>query len=80
MFELHGIAASRGIAIGPVFQFRRQELRIERCPVADREAEWQRFLAAVDVAREQLAEIHAAALAQSGSDDAAIHANMTKVE
>ena len=72
MFELHAIAASRGIAIGPVFHFRRQELRIERCPVADREAEWGRFQEAVGVARAQLAEIHQAALAQSGADDAAI--------
>jgi phosphotransferase system enzyme I (PtsI) len=72
MKQINGIAASRGIAIGPAFQFRRQELRIERCPVADRERERDRFQEAVDVARGQLDGIYQTAQAESGSDDAAI--------
>ena len=72
MKQLLGIPASRGIAIGPAFQFKRQELHIERCPVSDTAQEWQRFLNAVAVARRQLAAIHEKALAESGSDDAAI--------
>jgi phosphotransferase system enzyme I (PtsI) len=72
MNQIHGIAASRGIAIGPAFQFRRQELRIERGPVADRERERRRFQGAVDAARGQLEGIYKTAQAESGSDDAAI--------
>jgi phosphotransferase system enzyme I (PtsI) len=72
MFNLNGIPASRGVAIGPVFQFQRQELRIERWQVADREAEWLRFENAAAVARGQLDEIHETALADHSSDDAAI--------
>jgi phosphoenolpyruvate-protein kinase (PTS system EI component) len=35
MKTLRGIAASRGIGIGPAFHFRRTDLRFERRPVED---------------------------------------------
>jgi phosphoenolpyruvate-protein kinase (PTS system EI component) len=46
---LPGIAASRGIAIGPVFQFRRAARRFERRTVEDQGAEWGRFEAALEM-------------------------------
>ena len=57
MNALHGIAASRGIAIGPVFQFRKADLCFERCSVPDPAAEWDRFQAAIETASEQMAEV-----------------------
>ncbi|HIP87092.1 MAG TPA: phosphoenolpyruvate--protein phosphotransferase, partial [Anaerolineales bacterium] len=72
MKKLRGIAASRGIAIGPVFQYRRADLHFERRRVEDREAEWARFQAALEVARERLAEVCARAREDVGDEQAAI--------
>ena len=47
MKKYHGLAASRGIAIGPIFQFRRLNLQVERHPIEDAEAEWHRLLEAL---------------------------------
>ncbi len=70
MKTLRGIAASRGIAIGPAFQFRQPTLRVTQSLVQDPAAEWQRFRAALGTARQQLAAICAQAAA--GSEQAAI--------
>ena len=72
MKTLRGIAASRGIAVGPAFHFQRADLRFERRTVEDPAAEWARFQAALKVADEQLADIHARAKSESGIDQAAI--------
>ena len=72
MKTLRGIAASRGIAIGPAFHFRRADLSFERCTVEDPTAEWARFQAALETAREQLADVYAKAEAESGAAQAAI--------
>ena len=72
MKTLRGIAASRGIAIGPAFHFRRADLSFERCTVEDPAAEWARFQAALETAREQLADVYAKAEAESGAAQAAI--------
>ena len=72
MKTLHGIAASRGIAVGPAFHFQRADLRFERHTVEDPTAEWARFQASLEVACEQLANIHAKAESESGTDQAAI--------
>jgi len=69
---LRGIAASPGIAIGPAFHFRRADLCFERHPVEDPATEWARFQAALERAREQLAEVYAKAEAESGAKQAAI--------
>jgi phosphotransferase system enzyme I (PtsI) len=69
---LRGIAASRGIAIGPAFHFRRADLRFERCPAKDPASEWARFEAALETARGQLADVYARAEAESGAGQAAI--------
>jgi phosphoenolpyruvate-protein phosphotransferase len=72
MKTLCGIAASRGIAIGPAFHFLRTDLRFERRTVEDPAAEWVRFEAALKVAGEQLADVYAKAEAESGAEQAAI--------
>jgi len=72
MKTLRGIAASRGIAIGPAFHFRRADLSFERRTVEDPTAEWARFQAALETAREQLADVYAKAEAESGAAQAAI--------
>jgi phosphoenolpyruvate-protein phosphotransferase len=72
MKSLQGIAASHGIAIGPAFHFRRAELRFERHTIEDPPAEWARFQAALETAREQLAEVYTRAEVESGREQAAI--------
>ena len=72
MRTLRGIAASRGIAIGPAFHFRRADLSFEHCTVEDPAAEWARFQAALETAREQLAGVYAKAEAEAGAEQAAI--------
>jgi len=69
---LHGIAASRGIAIGLAFHFRRADLRFDRCTVENPAGEWARFQAALETARKQLADVYAKAEAESGAEQAAI--------
>jgi len=72
METLHGIAASRGIAIGPGFRFQRADLCFERCTVQDPSAEWARFQAALETAGEQLARVCAIAEVECGAEEAAI--------
>ena len=72
MKSLLGIGASRGLAVGPAFQFRRADLCVERYVVKDRAAEWSRFEAALETARGQLTELVAKAEAESGAEQAAI--------
>lgn len=61
MRVLRGVAASPGIAHGPAFQFRQSSLRIHQVTVEDPVAEWRRFETALDLARQQLAEIYGSA-------------------
>ncbi len=72
MKTLRGIAASRGVAIGPAFHFLRADLRFERHTVEDPAAEWARFQAALETAYEQLADVYVKAEAESGAEQAAI--------
>lgn len=55
---LRGTAASPGIAHGPAFQFRQPSLHVKQATVEDPVAECERFEAALDLARQQLAEIY----------------------
>jgi len=72
MRTLHGIAASRGIAIGPAFRFRKADLRFERTTVENPSAEWARFQAALATACEQMAQVCARAEVECSAEDAAI--------
>ena len=72
MKTLQGIAASRGIGIGPVFRFQKTDLCFERCAVADPSAEWARFQGAIETACEQMAQVCAIAEVECAPEDAAI--------
>ena len=72
MKTIEGIAASRGICIGPVFQFIRQELVcIERC-VENTKAELAKLDDAIRQADEQISVIYEQALSQSSQANAEI--------
>jgi len=72
MKTIQGIAASRGIATGPAFQFRRADLCFARCAVEDPSAEWTRFQVALEVAGEQIARVCAIAEVECTPEEAAI--------
>jgi phosphotransferase system enzyme I (PtsI) len=67
-----GIGVSRGIAIGPVFQFRKVSLEFKTYSPEDTAEEWKRFQAAVDITREKLTDVYNRAKASLGTDEAAI--------
>ena len=70
--DVQGIGASPGIAIGPTFQFAKVEVDVERREVEDPEAEWERFEAALEKAREQLEQVLAKAEEETGAEEASI--------
>ena len=72
MKRIHGIAASRGIGIGPAFQFRQTELSFKRSTVESTAAEWSRCQYALETAQGQLEDVLAKAEAESGPEQAAI--------
>ncbi|MCA9926702.1 MAG: PTS-dependent dihydroxyacetone kinase phosphotransferase subunit DhaM, partial [Anaerolineales bacterium] len=67
-----GIAASPGIAIGPVFQFRPQLPAIELRHNQDPDDEWQRLQAAVSAAKDEINSLYQHARRAVGDDEAAI--------
>ena len=72
MKRLAGIPASRGICIGPVFQFIRQELVVTDCKVDDPQKEIERLNAAIGAAKEQISKIYEKALTEASKADAEI--------
>ena len=72
MKTLQGVAASRGIAIGPAFCFERVALTVPWYSIKDPLAEWARFESALFVARKQLEAVNEQTLAAHGADQAAI--------
>jgi len=70
-----GIAASPGIAVGPVFRFEREELMVRDSAVPhDRiEAELEWFRRALDLSRRDLEHIRNGIAAELGTDEAAIY-------
>jgi len=69
---LQGTSASRGIAIGPVFQYRQPTLQISRNKITDSEAEKLRLNLALETACTQLSDIYDKALFEIGSHKAEI--------
>ncbi len=57
MKVLHGIPASRGIAIGPAFQFKKIELHVKRNRVSDTQAEIEPLKNALERARQELTQV-----------------------
>jgi phosphoenolpyruvate-protein phosphotransferase len=72
MKNLPGIPASRGICIGPVFQFQRQELVVTECKIDDPQKEIERLDDAITTAREQISRIYEKALTEASKADAEI--------
>lgn len=72
MQTLKGIPASRGIAIGPAYHFRRPNLDYEVCTVANPAAEWGRLESALFVANCQLEMVLEQAAQAHGAEQAAI--------
>lgn len=72
MIRLEGTGASRGVAIGPVFQFKRVALEVSLCAVSDVEAEVVRVRQAVALAGEQLQQVHQKARQEATAAEAEI--------
>lgn len=72
MKKLNGVAASRGICIGPAFQFQRIELDTEKKEINDPEAELERLKAALNTAKDQIDTIYKKALTEASEADAEI--------
>ena len=66
-----GVSASPGLAIGPLHLFKSSRLVVEDKP-GDVETEKQKLKHALEVGREQLAQIHDAVKSRSGRNEAAI--------
>lgn len=67
-----GKSVLKGVAVGRVFCYQKQEIHIEQTKVQDVEAELSRFQKAVEKAKEQLTALYDAALANVGEDHAMI--------
>ena len=72
MKKLNGVAASRGICIGPAFQFLRTELDTTKKDCQDPQEESKRFHDAIVVAKEQIDSIYQKALTEASEADAEI--------
>ncbi len=72
MKQLKGIGASRGICLGPVFQFIRQELVVEESCIDNSPLEIERLERAITAARNQITAIYDKALKESSEEEAEI--------
>jgi phosphoenolpyruvate-protein phosphotransferase len=72
MKKITGIAASNGIAIGPVFFYQEEDLSFERTRCSDSSDALSRLNGAIEKARTEIEAIRAKAEAETGSDEAAI--------
>ena len=70
--ELSGLAASPGIALGPVLQYRPKLPTIKRETAKDSEAEWERLQTAVQTAVTELEALRKQTEQQVGAQEAAI--------
>lgn len=72
MKTITGIAASRGIAIGPALKYQKEALEIPAAAVEDPEQEIARLTRAIQAVQEQLGKAHHEALERIGPEEAAI--------
>ena len=70
MEQIFGKGVSKGVAAGPISFYRRASGVIPRHEVSDTAAELERFRAAREMAKEQLAKLYDKALAEAGEDAA----------
>ena len=71
MISIQGKGVSAGIAVGPLYYYRRAQSAVHRHQVEDVRAEWARFKAAQSKAIDQLGELAKKARAEAG-DEAAL--------
>lgn len=69
---LPGIAASPGVAVGPVWHYRPRLPEVMIYTIEDSAAEWQRLLAAMEAARQEVEAVQQQATRQVGVSEAAI--------
>lgn len=72
MIRLPGVAASRGICIGPVFKFIRTELVVEKKIAANSQTENKRLETAIEKAKSQINDIYEKAKKEAAQADAEI--------
>ena len=72
MRRFTGLAASAGIAIGPLWIYNPPQVKVGRFVVSDSAAEWERLQTALAMARTQLRALEDRACATVGPDEAAI--------
>ncbi|MBP5291520.1 MAG: phosphoenolpyruvate--protein phosphotransferase [Lachnospiraceae bacterium] len=70
MISIQGKGVSTGVAIGPLYFYRRAKSTIRRYKVEDKEIEWARFKAAQNKAIDQLGELAEKARVEAGDDAA----------
>jgi phosphoenolpyruvate-protein phosphotransferase/dihydroxyacetone kinase phosphotransfer subunit len=70
--ELTGIAASPGIAIGPLALYQITPVEVPEHAIDDPQAEWQRLEQALQSAKKQIQTLHQQAVTQVGPYEAAI--------
>ena len=70
MITIQGKGVSTGIAMGPLYFYRRAKTEIKRETVADVQSEWLRFKGAQAVAIEQLGDLAEKARAEAGDEAA----------
>ena len=67
-----GKSVLKGVAVGRVFCYQKQDYHIEKEQIADIDGELARFKEAVEMAKEQLTALYDQALANVGEDHAMI--------
>ena len=70
MITIQGKGVSTGIAMGPLYFYRRAKTEITRYTVETTQAEWLRFEGAQSVAMDQLGELAEKARAEAGDEAA----------
>lgn len=70
--RIHGIAASPGIAVGPVFLYESRKLAVSKRRESNLEAERSRLAAAIEQAKTELRALYERAKVDAGEQEAAI--------
>ena len=70
MISIQGKGVSNGVAVGPLYFYRRAESSISRYQIDNPEAEWARFKAAQEKAIEELGELAEKAREEAGDEAA----------
>ncbi len=72
MKKYQGVSASRGICIGPVFQFKRAALEFSSYTITNLASELERLQNAVNIAQKQITQVYEKAQQESASGEAEI--------